>query len=112
MINHIPDESEQQFVGYVYVQRDRYFAPNVVASFECKLDMAMFATCTSPVSLTMLADGSHTFMVRAKDANGNVDPTPASFTWVVDTTAPDTSITMMPTDPTTSTNASFSFTGK
>ena len=38
-------------------------------------------------------------------------PTPASFTWVVDTTAPDTTITGNPPNPTNSTSATFNFTG-
>ncbi|MEO6390514.1 MAG: hypothetical protein ABIP75_01600, partial [Pyrinomonadaceae bacterium] len=86
-------------------------APEVVASFECKLDAAAFAACTSPVNLTLLTDGSHTFMVRAKDTSGNVDPTPASFTWVVDTIAPDTSILTNPTNPTNNATATFTFSG-
>src|SRR3990172_1271290 len=38
--------------------------------------------CTSPHSLTGLTQGPHTFSVKATDAVGNIDPTPASFTWM------------------------------
>src|SRR5215218_1195620 len=55
------------------------------STFECSLDGASFASCTSPKSYTSLSDGSHTFQVRAKDAAGNVDSTPATRTWTVDT---------------------------
>jgi hypothetical protein len=79
--------------------------------FECKLDAAAFAACASPASYTSLADASHTFQVRAVDKAGNTDPSPATFTWLVDTTPPDTTITSSPADPTNSTSASFSFTG-
>ncbi len=82
-----------------------------VASFECKLDTGLFAACTSPQSYNSLTDGSHTFEVRAVDGAGNSDASPASFTWVVDTTAPDTTITAHPTDPSNSSSPSFSFTG-
>jgi hypothetical protein len=48
------------------------------ARFECRLDAGPWAPCASPARLTGLARGSHTFSVRAIDAAGNVDPTPAS----------------------------------
>ncbi|HSL43821.1 MAG TPA: ExeM/NucH family extracellular endonuclease [Anaerolineales bacterium] len=61
-------------------------------TFECDLDGAGFSSCASPQSYTSLSDGSHTFQVRAIDGAGNQDPTPASFTWTVDTTAPSVTV--------------------
>ena len=82
-----------------------------VTGFEASLDGASYSAATSPASLTGLGDGSHTFSVRAKDAAGNVDATPASVTWTVDATAPETTITSAPTGTTTSTTAVITFTG-
>jgi hypothetical protein len=73
------------------------FSANETATFACSLDGAAFAACTSPVSLSGLADGSHTLRVQATDVVGNVEPAPASYTWQVDTVPPDTSIG--PTQP-------------
>jgi len=60
----------------------------LVAGFECSLDAAAFSACTSPKSYSSLSDGSHNFQVSAIDTSNNVDPSPASFTWTVDTTVP------------------------
>jgi uncharacterized repeat protein (TIGR01451 family) len=79
------------------------------ATFECRLDSAAYAPCSSPASLTGLAAGTHTFWVRALDAAKNVDPSPASRTFTVD--GPDTTITAGPTGTVRSTSATFSFTG-
>jgi hypothetical protein len=54
-----------------------------VDHFLCSLDGSPFTVCTSPKTYTGLASGSHTFRVAAVDVAGNVDPTPASFTWQV-----------------------------
>jgi hypothetical protein len=54
-------------------------------AFACSLDGAAFASCTSPVSYSDLANGSHSFNVHATDASDN-QGTDASFTWRVDTT--------------------------
>jgi len=51
--------------------------------FECRLDGGAFAACNSPVNYAGLAARSHTFAVRAIDAAGNVDPTPAGYAWRV-----------------------------
>ena len=79
------------------------------ASFECSLGSAPFSGCTSPVSFGNLAEGTYTFRVRARDAAGNLDPTPASRTWTLNTTPPDTRITSAPASPAKSTTAAFSF---
>ncbi len=63
-----------------------------VASFQCQIDGGGFSGCTSPRNYTGLSDGSHTFQVRAIDAASNIDSTPASFTWVIDTTVPTASL--------------------
>jgi hypothetical protein len=58
------------------------------SSFECRLDAAGFAPCSSPYTSTPLGDAAHTFEVRAKDGAGNTDPSPASRSFAVDTTVP------------------------
>ncbi len=52
-----------------------------VTSFECRLDAGAYTPCTSPANHSALAVGSHQFQVRAKDAAGNTDATPATWDW-------------------------------
>jgi hypothetical protein len=80
------------------------------ASYACALDGSAFSSCVSAKSYSGLADGSHTFQVKATDQAGNADATPATYTWSVDSTPPDTSIVTKPTNPTNATNATFTFT--
>lgn len=47
------------------------------AIFECKLDRRPFAPCKSPKRYANLKPGRHLFEVRAIDADGHVDPSPA-----------------------------------
>jgi hypothetical protein len=46
------------------------------ARFECKLDGRPYVACSSPRTLKLKV-GKHVFRVRAVDAAGNVDPSPA-----------------------------------
>ena len=77
------------------------FSSEPGATFECKLDRpsgaGTYALCTSPQGYTAALDGNYTFSVRAIDAAGNVDPTPATRSFTVDTTTPDTTINTGPT---------------
>ena len=76
-------------------------------SFECRSTVLCFAACTSPEPYSGLAESAHAFAVRAKDAAGNLDPTPAVHAWTVDTTAPDTSFLSTPATPSSNATPSF-----
>jgi hypothetical protein len=89
-------------------------------SFECSIDGSSFSTCTTPVQFSALADGAHILEARSVDNSGNKDPSPASFTWNVDTAPPDTTIstamdgnnrTLTDGSVTESTNVTLTFSG-
>src|SRR5205823_6358468 len=64
---------------------------------ECRLDGGSWSPSTTPHSAaTALGEGSHTFDVRATDPAGNTDPAPASQTWTIDLTPPNTTIDSAP----------------
>jgi len=67
------------------------------ATFQCSLDKASFASCSDlGVTYERLRNGSHSFAVRAVDRAGNVDPTPAAYTWQVAAEVPNTKIVKGP----------------
>jgi hypothetical protein len=64
------------------------------ATFQCRLDSGPWESgCTTPKTYPLLADGRHSFLVRAVEPGGNVDPEPASQSWIVDTAAPVVTLT-------------------
>ena len=74
------------------------FTSTEPGTFECQIDGSLYSVCTNSKSYSSLSDGSHTFNVRAKDSVGNTDPTPATYTWTVDTVAPEISfVSLNPT---------------
>ncbi|HYH59460.1 MAG TPA: hypothetical protein VD790_09605 [Thermoleophilaceae bacterium] len=77
-------------------------------SFECRIDVAAFAACTSPFTSPPLSDGPHVFEVRAVDVEGDADQSPASRAFTVDTTA-ETTIDSGPAGTTSDPKPTFSF---
>lgn len=62
--------------------------PGEGAEFECSLDGADFSSCAAPQGYEGLSSRTHTFKVRAVDADGAEDESPADRTWTVDATKP------------------------
>ncbi|MDP6958142.1 MAG: Ig-like domain-containing protein, partial [Planctomycetota bacterium] len=82
------------------------------STFQWKIGASNWVNYGSSTSVTFnnnLPQGSITFQVRAIDSAGNVDPTPASVTWTVDTVAPNTTITSAPSGTVASTSATITY---
>ncbi len=65
------------------------FISSEAGTFQCRLDSVAeedWSACDSPQTYTGLADGPHSFEVRATDQAGNTDPTPAGAAFNVYTT--------------------------
>jgi len=58
------------------------------STFECQLNDQSWKKCAADYELKNLTAGSYTLRVRAIDAAGNVDPTPAVFSWIIDKQRP------------------------
>ena len=82
-----------------------------IAKYECSLDNGQWRICSSPYTVENLEVHyvSHTFQVRAIDQSGNVDPTPAEFTWSIDVESPGAYVINGPLPVTNSTTAVFKF---
>lgn len=79
------------------------------STFECRFGNATFQACSSPFVSVPLGDGSRRFQVRAIDASGNTDASPATLEFTVDTRAKVTTISAGPSGPTVEAEPSFEF---
>ena len=110
-----PSDSTSTSATFAFAGTDNA-TPGLSLSFECSLDGAPFAACTTPVDYDELGVGSHNFAVRAIDRATvpNADPTPATHTWLVletpvDTTPPETTVDSGPDPITVLTDTTFTF---
>jgi large repetitive protein len=106
------DPTNETTASFSFTGTDDVSAPTALR-FQCRLDSTAesgWEGCSSPKSYGPLAEGRHTFEVRAIDAAGNADRTPDRRSWAIDTTPPNTTITSAPPSTTTGTSASFEFT--
>ncbi|HET7759005.1 MAG TPA: Ig-like domain-containing protein [Gaiellaceae bacterium] len=86
-----------------------FSATQAPGRYECRLDGAAFAACTSPKLYTGLGDGSHTFSVRTVSTGGSASAA-TEYTWTIDTVAPETAIASGPPASSGSATATFGFT--
>jgi Ca2+-binding RTX toxin-like protein len=86
------------------------FAADETATFECRVDGGLWETCGTPFLHTFApGEHDHTFEVRAKDLAGNVDATPATHAWRIDTVAPTVVDLAGPTGIVTVPDATFTY---
>jgi hypothetical protein len=87
--------------------------PVLGLSYAWRLDGGSWSpwSANTTVLLPSLAQGVHTFYVKARDGAGQEDLTPASRRFVVDTSAPQTSILSGPAGTIVATTAAFTYTG-
>ena len=78
LLSKPPDPSESSTASFTYGSNE----PG--SSFECGIDGGAFAGCPAAgISYAGLGDGPHAFQVRAVDASGNVDPSPAGYSFQI-----------------------------
>lgn len=106
LLEHPEERTEVREATFVFASRP----PGL--PLECDHEQQGFAPCASPLTLTGLSPGLHAFAVRAVDAAGRADPSPAVILWeVVERQAPppDSRITSGPASPSEATSATFTF---
>jgi hypothetical protein len=81
-----------------------------VKQTECMLDAGVYAACTSPMTLTNLAEGAHVVKIRSSDLANNVSDI-ITINWTVNSAAGTLAISAQPSAFTNNRTASFTFSG-
>jgi hypothetical protein len=97
--SHPDSSSTATSASFTFSSIDAGAAP--LARFECSVDGAPFATCTSPDGVAGFAVQQHTFAVRAVDSLGNVQSPATTFAWTITTPPPGGGNTPPPSGTTT-----------
>ena len=79
-----------------------------ITQFECSLDGAVFAACSTPITYTNLSEGLHKFEVKGIDRVGNMS-SPASRSWYIDTIPPMITFLLTPNAFSNVMDASFKY---
>ena len=86
------------------------FSSSEGGTFEASLNGAAYTAASSPISYANVPEGVNSFSVRAIDAAGNVDATPATYNWVIDKTSPVVANVLVPSNSTYKTGSNLTFT--
>ena len=87
-----------------------FTANEVGCTFQYQLDGGAYTACSSPLTFAgPLSVAAHTINIRATDPAGNVDASPATFSWTITASAtqPNTTFTETPSDPSPSLTGTF-----
>ena len=110
--DHPPDSTRSSSATFAF-SGDDDMSPQSALRFECRLYQRRRGGVRPVHQPAELHRPQHRFVhvrgARRSMPAGNVDPTPASFSWSIDTTPPETSIDSGPPDPTNSSSATFTF---
>lgn len=86
------------------------FSANEAATYECYLNDKDWRTCQADYQLKNLVAGEYQLQVRAIDQAGNIDQSPASWSWLIDKTRPKISWLSKPTSTISDSSVDFTVT--
>ena len=72
---HVPKQkSRKHKVTFTFIATE-------AVTFTCKVDKKKAKPCNSPFKVKIKRYGKHKITVTARDVVGNIDPTPATYSW-------------------------------